>query len=144
MKPAGGDPVRASTLPERGRLKVTRVPTAAQAALPVNSVENYPRASVVDAWRRIEPLARRASSVLLAMWFEHGTLTYSCPETTRPVRTGIIADTATIEKLSFFKLSVWCPHCETPHTILGKQASISHSQDQRQCDDPMLLPTPAS
>ena len=63
------------------------------------------------------------------MWFEQGTLTYSCPETTRPVRTGIVADTATIEKLSFFKLSVWCPHCETPHTILGKQACISHSQD---------------
>jgi hypothetical protein len=74
---------------------------------PVNSVENYPRASVVDGWRRIEPLIRRASSGLLAMWFEHGTLTYSCPETTRRVRTGIIADTATIEKLSFFNLSVW-------------------------------------
>ena len=28
------------------------------------------------------------------MWFEQGTLTYSCPETTRPVRTGILADTA--------------------------------------------------
>ena len=91
----------------------------------MNSVENYPRASVVDRWRRIEPLTRRASSVLLAMWFEHGTLTYSCPETTRRVRTGIIADTATIEKLSFFKLSVWCPHCAAPHMIAAKDASIS-------------------
>ena len=76
------------------------------------------------------------------MWFEQGTLTYSCPETTRPVRTGIVADTATIERLSLFKLSVWCPHCGTPHTILGKQAGISH--DDRQCDDPVRTPAPAS
>ena len=111
---------------------------------PVDSVENYPPASVVDGLRCIEPPNDACEFGVLAMWFEHGTLTYNCPETTRPVRTGIIADTATIEKLSFFKLSVWCPHCGTPHTILGKQASISHSHDQRKCDDPTLVPTPVS
>ena len=92
---------------------------------PVNSVENCPRASVVDGLRRIEPRYKACEFGVVAMWFEHGTLTYSCPETTRPVRTGIIADTATVEKLSFFKLSVWCPHCAAPHMTVAKDASIS-------------------
>jgi hypothetical protein len=30
----------------------------------------------------------------------------------------------TLAKLGIFKLSVWCPHCSTPHTMTGKEASV--------------------
>jgi len=55
-----------------------------------------------------------------------GILTYTCPETWRGVATGISTDAATLEGLADFKISVWCPHCEGPHAIAGKQATVMH------------------
>jgi hypothetical protein len=120
-------------------VSICRISCAAAAirAPPVISGENYARALVVDGLRCMEPLGNAWEFGPLAIWFDQGTLTYTCPETTRLVQTGIITDTATVEKLSFFKLSVWCPHCGAAHAILGKEASISHSED-------VPVPAPAS
>ena len=52
-------------------------------------------------------------------------LTYNCPESRREVLTGILTDEATLTRLGALKLSVWCPHCATPHMIAAKDASIS-------------------
>jgi len=54
-----------------------------------------------------------------------GPLTYDCPESRREVLTGILTDEATLARLGALKLSVWCPHCATPHMIAAKDASIS-------------------
>ena len=54
-----------------------------------------------------------------------GPLTYDCPESRREVLTGILTDEATLTSLGALKLSVWCPHCATPHMIPAKDASIS-------------------
>ena len=71
--------------------------------------------------------------------FDHaeGTLTYSCPDTGRAVLTGITTDKTTLRRLDRFKLSVWCPHCASPHMIEAKDASISW-QPRREYPRPIL------
>jgi hypothetical protein len=51
-------------------------------------------------------------------------LIYRCPTTQRIVRTGILTSEAEVRRLSSFKLSVWCPHCQIGHSILGKDAQV--------------------
>jgi hypothetical protein len=41
------------------------------------------------------------------------------------VRTSIETSGKEIRRLATFKLSVWCPHCQDAHTILGKDASVT-------------------
>jgi hypothetical protein len=52
-------------------------------------------------------------------------LTYNCPSTGRLVRTAIVTSNAALAKLARVKLSVWCPHCDAPHKIAGRDASVA-------------------
>jgi hypothetical protein len=51
---------------------------------------------------------------------------YRCPETHRDVATAIIADEVTLARMQLrpFKISVWCPHCQTSHEILASVAWV--------------------
>ena len=51
-------------------------------------------------------------------------LTYRCPTAGKIVRTGIDASREDLRRLQSFKLSVWCPHCQTGHTITGREATV--------------------
>ena len=64
---------------------------------------------------------------MIRAMYDHaeGTLAYDCPETRREVFTAILTDEGTLKRLGTLKLSVWCPHCATPHMIPAKDASIS-------------------
>jgi hypothetical protein len=52
-------------------------------------------------------------------------LIYRCPNSGKSVRTSIETSGKEIRRLATFKLSVWCPHCQDAHTILGKDASVA-------------------
>jgi hypothetical protein len=52
-------------------------------------------------------------------------LIYRCPKNGRTVRTGIETSDKDLQRLAVFKLSVWCPHCQDGHTILGKEAAVA-------------------
>jgi len=52
-------------------------------------------------------------------------LIYRCPNSGKSVRTSIETSGKEIRRLATFKLSVWCPHCQDAHTILGKDASVT-------------------
>jgi hypothetical protein len=52
-------------------------------------------------------------------------LIYRCPKTSKSVRTSIETTDKELRRLASFKLSVWCPHCDDAHVILGKEASIA-------------------
>jgi hypothetical protein len=55
-------------------------------------------------------------------------LIYSCPTTTRIVRTSIEASEADVRQLSALKLSLWCPHCQIGHSILGKDTQLGANE----------------
>jgi hypothetical protein len=55
-------------------------------------------------------------------------LVYRCPESGRTVRTSIITSDNELRRLASFKLSVWCPHCDDAHAILGKDASVASTE----------------
>jgi hypothetical protein len=52
-------------------------------------------------------------------------LIYNCPTTGRLVHTGITASEADVWRLRAFRLSLWCPYCQTGHGILGKDTKIA-------------------
>jgi hypothetical protein len=52
-------------------------------------------------------------------------LTYHCPETKQLVRTNIETSKEKLQRLGKFKLSVWCPHCQTGHQTTASDASVS-------------------
>ena len=52
-------------------------------------------------------------------------LTYRCPNSGKLVRTSVETSDNEIRRLASFKLSVWCPHCDDAHIILGKDASVA-------------------
>ena len=56
-------------------------------------------------------------------------LIYRCPKNGKAVRTSIETSDRDIQRLASFKLSVWCPHCQDAHTILGKDASVASASD---------------
>ena len=41
------------------------------------------------------------------------------------MRTSIETTDKELRRLASFKLSVWCPHCDDAHVILGKEASVA-------------------
>ena len=53
-----------------------------------------------------------------------GVLTYKCPHSGRIVATSIVTDNTTLTRVRSCVLSVWCPHCGTPHKIVGKEAAL--------------------
>jgi hypothetical protein len=52
-------------------------------------------------------------------------LMYRCPNSGKPVCTVIETTEHELRRLAAFKLSVWCPHCDDAHVILGKDASVA-------------------
>jgi hypothetical protein len=52
-------------------------------------------------------------------------LIYRCPSSGKTVRTCIETTNAELRRLASFKLSVWCPHCNDAHAILGKDAAVA-------------------
>jgi hypothetical protein len=51
-------------------------------------------------------------------------LKYRCPESLFEVETSIATDDRTLKKMQSMKLSVWCPHCATAHTIPARDAYV--------------------
>jgi hypothetical protein len=51
-------------------------------------------------------------------------LTYQCPTTGRVVRSDVEISEAEMRRLSALKLSLWCPHCQGGHAILGKDTQV--------------------
>jgi hypothetical protein len=47
-------------------------------------------------------------------------LIYSCPMTSKLVNTSIEASESDLTRLRGFKISLWCPHCQLGHAVLGK------------------------
>jgi hypothetical protein len=52
-------------------------------------------------------------------------LIYRCPKSGQTVRTSIQTSMEQVRRLSSFKLSLWCPHCNDAHVIFGKDAEVS-------------------
>jgi len=55
-------------------------------------------------------------------------LIYRCPKSGKSVRTCIETTDSELRRLASFKLSVWCPHCDDAHAILGKDASVAPAE----------------
>jgi hypothetical protein len=51
-------------------------------------------------------------------------LIYNCPQTKQVVETGIDTSSQMLKRLGQFKLSLWCPHCQSGHQILACDALI--------------------
>jgi len=51
-------------------------------------------------------------------------LVYRCPTTARMVRTSIDASEAEMRQLKTLQLSLWCPHCQAGHAIVGKDVQV--------------------
>ncbi len=54
-----------------------------------------------------------------------GFLKYRCPKSHAEVETSIETDDRTLKKMSSMKLSVWCPHCVSSHSIAAEQAYVN-------------------
>jgi hypothetical protein len=52
-------------------------------------------------------------------------LVYRCPKHGKTVRTTIETTENELRRLAAFKLSVWCPHCDDAHVIMGKDATVA-------------------
>jgi len=55
---------------------------------------------------------------------EVSMLIYSCPTTAKLVHTSIEASETDLTRLRGLKISVWCPHCQLGHAVLGKDVQI--------------------
>jgi hypothetical protein len=55
---------------------------------------------------------------------EANVLVYRCAVTDRQVTTGIDTTEEKLARMGSLQISVWCPHCETAHKILAKDAVI--------------------
>jgi hypothetical protein len=58
-------------------------------------------------------------------------LVYNCPTTAKLVQTSLEATGTELTRLSRFKISLWCPHCQLGHAVLGKDVHIV--QDKPSC-----------
>jgi hypothetical protein len=56
-------------------------------------------------------------------------LTYRCPDTAQFVQTDIRTSQTELKRLGEFKLSLWCPHCQAAHQILGANAFVTEKSD---------------
>jgi hypothetical protein len=52
-------------------------------------------------------------------------LIYRCPKSGKTVSTSIQTSSNDIRRLASYRLSVWCPHCQDAHVILGKDATVT-------------------
>jgi hypothetical protein len=57
-------------------------------------------------------------------------LIYRCPKYGKTVHTNIETTENEVRRLAAFKLSVWCPHCDDAHVILGKDAAVASAQSE--------------
>jgi hypothetical protein len=55
-------------------------------------------------------------------------LIYQCPKTGKLVDTSIETTANEVRRLASFKLSLWCPHCQSPHIVFGKDISVSSTK----------------
>ena len=53
-----------------------------------------------------------------------GLLIYCCPKTDKVVRTSINATEDDVRRMQALKFSLWCPHCQVGHAILGKDTQV--------------------
>jgi hypothetical protein len=51
-------------------------------------------------------------------------LIYRCPTTEKDVQSSIEASESDVQRLRALRLSLWCPHCQGGHAILGKDIQI--------------------
>jgi hypothetical protein len=51
-------------------------------------------------------------------------LTYMCPETKQVVATSVETTVSELRRLGSLKLSLWCPHCQTGHSIKTDATSV--------------------
>jgi hypothetical protein len=51
-------------------------------------------------------------------------LTYLCPTTAKTVHCSIEISEAELRRLGALRLSLWCPHCQVGHAILGKDMQV--------------------
>jgi len=62
---------------------------------------------------------------MLSSDLEIRMLSYNCPATKRPVETSIDTSSSMLKRLGQFKLSLWCPHCQTGHQIVACDAFVT-------------------
>jgi hypothetical protein len=53
-----------------------------------------------------------------------GSLIFSCPNTWRPIETGIETDDATLARLRPHSLSITCPYCHAAHELKIKDGHL--------------------
>jgi hypothetical protein len=51
-------------------------------------------------------------------------LIYNCPTTAKLVHTSIEASGTDLTRLRALKISLWCPHCQLGHAVLGTDVHI--------------------
>lgn len=56
-----------------------------------------------------------------------GTLTFTCPQTRRPIRTGIETDRYALLGVEFLTMRIACPHCGDAHELKVKEAHIARA-----------------
>ena len=52
-------------------------------------------------------------------------LIFRCPKSGSLVRTSIETSSNVVRRLSSFRLSLWCPHCQDAHAIMGKDVTVT-------------------
>ena len=52
-------------------------------------------------------------------------LAYKCPEKDQYVQTSIEVSKEDFDRLTGFKLALWCPHCDTSHKIAAADTIAS-------------------
>ena len=57
-------------------------------------------------------------------------LIYRCPKHGKTVHTSIETSDNEIRRLAAFRLSVWCPHCDDAHVIMGKDAAVASTPSE--------------
>ena len=56
-----------------------------------------------------------------------GTLTFTCPQTRKTIRTGIETDRYALLGAQFLSMRVNCPHCGEAHELQIKDAHIARA-----------------
>ena len=51
-------------------------------------------------------------------------LVFDCPVTKNHVRTSVETSAEELKRLGEFRLSLWCPHCQTGHQIVATEARV--------------------
>ena len=51
-------------------------------------------------------------------------LVFDCPATKKHVRTTLEPSAEDLKRLGEFRLSLWCPHCQTGHQIVASDARV--------------------